>query len=554
MGKTIIERMCSIEEKLKQKRAEGCSVFSLFQNHSALKRFGDDLSSLCRDLSMTPVQVILLTAIIQKSPSYRLDAEDIANYLGMPYLRFLLLFKDVEALKRKGYIRITKEGIFRLPGSVLRSLTENKAVVPEPSEGLNTSLLLTRIRRILSVRADDEMTTAEAREEIDHLMMLNADTSLGRTYSKYLLGGKVEDIERLVFAALLYRYYYQDDDQIEWGDIDSYFEEDEMDYLRGWFSSEMMDLQTEGIIVFTGADGILTKEYFKIKDDIKNEALADVGGLKKKSGKITASRKIEYGSITPKELVYGQEVGEQVERLGELMGEDRFLEIRLKMMEMGHRTGFTCLFYGAPGTGKTETVYQLARRSGRDLFVVDVSQIKNCFVGESEKNIKDVFDKYRQTVRAGDTVPILLFNEADAIFGIRSEGAGHAVDKMENSIQNIILQEMEDLDGILIATTNLTCNLDKAFERRFLYKIRFEKPSVEARASIWKSMIPALSPEECSHLAASFDFSGGQIENVARKRAVQSLLAFEDPSFEDVCTYCREETIDDGCTRRKIGY
>ena len=125
---------------------------------------------------------------------------------------------------------------------------------------------------------------------------------------------------------------------------------------------------------------------------------------------------------------------------------------------------------------------------------------------------------------------------------------------MENSIQNIILQEMEDLDGILIATTNLTCNLDKAFERRFLYKIRFEKPSVEARASIWKSMIPALSTEECSHLAAAFDFSGGQIENIARKRAVRSLISNEEPSFEDVCAYCREETIGEPRPGRKIGF
>ena len=529
-------------------------MFTLFQNPAAMKRLGDDLSSLCWDLSMTPVQVIILTAIIRKSNCFRIDADDIASYLGMAYLRFLTLSDDVDVLRRRGYIRISKEGNYKVPGSVLRSLKDNQPVVPEPTEGLNTCQLLTRIRRILSIREDDEMSTEEAREEIDHLMAVNADTSLGRTYGKYLLDGKVDDIERLVFAALLYRYYYLDDDQVEWGDIDSYFEDDEMDTLRGWFSSEIMDLQTERIIEYTGNDGILTKEFFKIKDDIKEAALSDVGGLKKKSGKITSSHKIISAGITPKELVYSREVGEQVERLGSLMGEDRFTEIRLKMMEMGYRTGFTCLFYGAPGTGKTETAYQLARRSGRDIFVVDVSQIKSCWVGESEKNIKDVFDKYRQAVRSGDTVPILLFNEADAIFGIRSEGAGHAVDKMENSIQNIILQEMEDLDGILIATTNLTCNLDKAFERRFLYKIRFEKPSVEARASIWKSMIPALSPEECSHLAASFDFSGGQIENVARKRAVQSLLAFEDPSFEDVFAYCREETIDDGCTRRKIGY
>ena len=102
---------------------------------------------------------------------------------------------------------------------------------------------------------------------------------------------------------------------------------------------------------------------------------------------------------------------------------------------------------------------------------VDVDKIKSCWVGESEKNIKKLFDSYRAKCNNAELAPILLFNEADAVLGIRMEGAQTAVNKMENSIQNIILQEMETLEGIMIATTNLTSNLDKAFERRFLYKI-----------------------------------------------------------------------------------
>ena len=244
----------------------------------------------------------------------------------------------------------------------------------------------------------------------------------------------------------------------------------------------------------------------------------------------------------------------QVLQLKDLMSESRFARIRETMKEQNYRTGFSCLFYGGPGTGKTETVYQIARGSGRDLFVVDVSQIKSCWVGESEKNIKEVFARYRECVLRGGTIPILLFNEADAIFGIRSEGAGSAVDKMENSIQNIILQEMEDLDGILMATTNLTTNLDKAFERRFLYKIRFEKPSVEARARIWRQMIPELGEADATSLASEYDFSGGQIENIARKKTVKALISGERPTLEDIREYCREENIEDTSVRRKIGF
>ena len=179
----------------------------------------------------------------------------------------------------------------------------------------------------------------------------------------------------------------------------------------------------------------------------------------------------------------------------------------------------------------------------------------SCWVGESEKNIKAAFDRYRNYVKLCERAPILLFNEADAVLGIRQEGAQRAVDKMENSIQNIILQEMEQLDGIMIATTNLMQNLDKAFERRFLYKIEFSRPSIEAKRSIWQSIIPTLAEPIAEELAAEYDLSGGQIENIARKRTVELILNGEEPSFEQLHSMCRTEQLTgNGGTRRRIGY
>ncbi len=126
---------------------------------------------------------------------------------------------------------------------------------------------------------------------------------------------------------------------------------------------------------------------------------------------------------------------------------------------------------------------------------------------------------------------------------------------MENSLQNIILQEMEQLDGIMIATTNLTQNLDKAFERRFLYKIEFEKPSAEAKSRIWRSMIPTLDEQTAVTLAKRYDFSGGQIENIARKRTVDMILLGGEPSIEQLDEYCRSEMLGQPeRSRRKIGF
>ena len=125
---------------------------------------------------------------------------------------------------------------------------------------------------------------------------------------------------------------------------------------------------------------------------------------------------------------------------------------------------------------------------------------------------------------------------------------------MENSIQNIILQEMETLEGIMIATTNLTTNLDKAFERRFLYKIRFDKPTLDSRAKIWQTMLSGISDEEAMILASQFDLSGGEIENIARKHSVNAILSGKDTiDIQEIITSCKQERISQN-NLPKIGF
>ena len=548
MAKTIIESMYRITEKMR----DPSNSDQILINPMTAKRAASEIRMLKALLGLETMQVIILTAIVQKSSRYRIDAEDISDFLGMEYLKFLMHDSDLEVLRKKGYIRKDSEGHITIPSEVMKQLKANKPVEPEPTTGLTTGKILSRLRKLLEIRDNDEMTTMELCEEIESLMRDNPETSLARVHRKYLQNLHFTEI--VYFYAMVHAYWFNDDDMIGWHDVDDYLDEDELDDIRTDSKTGRLFLQRRNVIEYTGDDGILSKDFLHIKDEIKAEVFADVGGLHKKEAKVSASRKIEAASIKEKALFYNPTEARLVSQLQDLMSEERFAFIRQTMKDQNYRTGFTCLFYGGPGTGKTETVYQIARESGRDLFIVDVSQIKSCWVGESEKNIKEVFARYRECVQRGGAIPILLFNEADAIFGIRSEGAGSAVDKLENSIQNIILQEMEDLDGILMATTNLTANLDKAFERRFLYKIRFEKPSVEARSCIWRKMIPELTEGEATELATEFDFSGGQIENIARKKTVKALISGERPTISDIRDYCREENIEETSTRRKIGF
>ena len=300
-------------------------------------------------------------------------------------------------------------------------------------------------------------------------------------------------------------------------------------------------------------DGFVDRESFRMTIEAKRELFAELNLSSLNQGKKRGDV-IKAEEIVPKSLFYGDKICAQISELGKLLDEEQYTQIHSRMKETGFRCGFTCLFYGSAGTGKTETVLQLARQTGRDILQVNISQIKSMWVGESEKNIKQVFDNYRAKVKESIIAPILLFNEADAVIGKRQEGAERAVDKMENSIQNIILQEMETLDGILIATTNLAQNMDKAFERRFLYKIKFEKPTVEARISMWREMIPVLKEEEARMLAAKYDFSGGQIENIARHYTIGNILHGDSENIiEELFTYCESERLETKGTRR-IGF
>jgi hypothetical protein len=289
-------------------------------------------------------------------------------------------------------------------------------------------------------------------------------------------------------------------------------------------------------------DGFVNRESFKLTDKAKKELLTelDLKEFKARSGKGL----MLWDSLPEKKLFYnGREAG-RIAELSALLREENFGKIRERLVGHNMRKGFACLLSGGPGTGKTETVYQIARETRRNIMTVDISAIKGMYVGETEKHIKAVFDNYRSAVSAADRAPILLFNEADAVIGKRIEftGSSRAVDRMENTMQNIILQELENLDGILIATTNLTKNMDGAFDRRFLYRIEFDKPDPAARASIWLSVLPELSSGDAETLASRFDFSGGQIENVVRRFTVDSVLAGDiAPSLDRLLPLCRDE-------------
>jgi len=191
------------------------------------------------------------------------------------------------------------------------------------------------------------------------------------------------------------------------------------------------------------------------------------------------------------------------------------------------------IFYGAAGTGKTMTAYSLAKSLKRQVLAFDCSKILSMYVGESEKNVRKIFDSFYELSEKTKTEPILLLNEADQFLGARSSGNITGSDQMHNQMQNIFLEQIENFKGMLIATTNLLENIDKAFSRRFNYKIEFKKPDKDQREQLWKLMLPKDAPYEEDFdfkELSSYTLTGGQI-NLIVKNTAYKVAVKEEPLF-----------------------
>jgi len=198
------------------------------------------------------------------------------------------------------------------------------------------------------------------------------------------------------------------------------------------------------------------------------------------------------------------------------------------------------IFYGAAGTGKTMTAVSLARTLKKPILSFDCSKILSMYVGESEKNVRRVFDDFKELGKKAKVEPILLLNEADQFLSSRSEGQGSSADKMHNQMQNIFLEQIEKFEGILIATTNLLGNIDKAFSRRFNYKIEFKKPGKKQRLRLWQFMLPERADYEEGFdidQLAGYELTGGQInliiKNTAYAVAIRDESVFGMSDFVD---------------------
>lgn len=501
-----------------------------------------EIGLLCDSFGITERQAVLFSVSLQRGP-YRVDFSDFASHFDLSRIKVLSLASDIDALVCKRLLRYRDakdRDSFDIPNEVVNALKRNEAYVKPNSTGLDCFELLDEIDHLFDDLDNNSINPQSLNVSIRELMADNPNIDFVQKFNS--LGIKKSD-NWLLLMWMCNRVVNHDDNDFRLGEIEElYPTRGEYSNARAKLRSGENVLMTNNLVEHKVVDGMADNNRMGITDHAKALLLSE---FKINNCEENVSNLIKAESLQAKQLFYNEGMDKQVDEITSLLSPAKYNKIIERMRKKGFRQGFTCLFYGAAGTGKTETVYQLARATGRDIMLVDVPQIKSKWVGDSEKNIKAVFDRYREAVKHSKQAPILLFNEADAIFGVRKNEAQNAVDKMENTVQNIILQEMEQLEGILIATTNLEQNLDSAFERRFLYKLKFERPSSKVRAKIWQSMLAEITKNDALALADQFELSGGQIENVARKFTINDILfgCKKGQVLKVLKDYCKNETL-----------
>ncbi len=293
--------------------------------------------------------------------------------------------------------------------------------------------------------------------------------------------------------------------------------------------------------------------YIKLSEHAMDVLLGGYQDSIKKEFRPKMGILIHPEKIETEQLFYNDSEFEQIETLSNALEEDNYKNLMTRLKDNGMKPGFTVLLYGYPGTGKTSSVKQVAKASGRSIFMVEIQKIQSKWVGESEKNLAKVFEEYKQAKRSFDKTPILLFNEADAILGKRMN-VNSSVDKSFNTLQNILLQELEEFEGIFMATTNLADQLDSAFDRRLLYKIDFKKPAEPVRKKILSNVFKDISSKTIDVITEKFSLTGGQIANIKKKLLVKSVLDSNLDQESYLTTLCNEEFILSKSGRSTIGF
>ena len=509
-------------------------------------------SYLFDKLGLNAIQCVIIAMLVEagKPMSFR----QMGKILGLSRLSMMTHYNDIEELFRMRWLlhrgAEESDGVYDgycLARGVVSAIRENRPFKPEVLECESTQEFVDRLaEHVAKGYRDENLVFKDEKYWLQEMVSANAELPICKVALSF------NDIDSLSLLMLVVCDYANFNGAEEEGigprDVQLVYPQECTPNFRRVVDAMQKGthlLFRENLIEHKCVNGMAETNQYVATSHLKNEILADFSPLDHSDKHVPQMDGVKsYKDITAKALFYNKEEGEQVERLRGILSQEQLPIIQERLKSKGMRTGVCVLLHGQPGTGKTATVYELARQTRRDIIQVQVTDFKDKYVGESEAKLKKIFSDYRQCCKNSEVTPILLLNEGDAILGKRIENVEHGTEQMMNALQNILLEEMETIQGIMIVTTNLITNLDKAFERRFIFKVKFEKPGTEVKAHIWQSMLENLDVKEAMSLAHEFDVTGGEIENIARKATMEYILTGKESDIDTIRKFTKQEKLE----------
>lgn len=532
-----------------------------------LNEIEPNLASISDFLGITAMQSVLLSVIIAMNLQSDIVAfADIARYFDLNGISLARYEADITVLLSRHFIELVSSDERRrfrekrlnaceyyVNKKFYDALQRNELFIPEPSNDLDVFSLLKRIKQLI-LHKNDYLSESGLMIELSSL--LDKNMGLGFVHELRLLD---LDDESLLFYLFICSEFADDPNaNIDLPEVIGQLYDSARNniQIRRLFLNEEHPLQKLSLLelekdFFRGdAQVLLTEKSWEMM-------LGDDNGIvmKKKIPSNKYFRFVPNAEIVEKRLQYSFEEQKEIDFITNSLMPDNYELLTERLREKALPAGLCILFYGEAGTSKTQLCYTIAKKTGRDILDFRLSAAKSMYYGESQKEIKRAFDQYRDIVSHSTVAPIFLMNEADGIISKRmSSSPNPAVMQTENAIQAIILNELESLDGILIATTNLQDNFDSSFYRRFLVKKRFQKPSREIRKLIWADKMPWLTEEQVGILS-NYEITGAIIENCQRKLLIENLLhAQGNPSLDLIINWLEEEAMAPSVLRNTVGF
>ena len=389
----------------------------------------------------------------------------------------------------------------------------------------------------------DHLGKAEVKQYLEDIVEKNAQLNVIKYCNRKYFTETV--LDAYVCLAVCVKSIY-DNDAFNFSYMDNYINmgKNYIQYMRREILTESWAPIAEGLIENAGGGMVDFNPELKLTPKGFDYFLKELDPemlqfLRSRLGKVNVPM-MQPKDIQKVDLYFNPDFAKRIDRMSTILMPQKFAEFQASFPKNAKMKGLTLLFHGGPGSGKTETVLQLCRKTKRPLMKIEVTDFQSKWVGESERKLKQIFTDYKTACERMEMAPILFLNECDQIIGKRV-GIRNSVDQMNNALQNILLEQLEQFQGIMIGTTNLTKNMDEAFERRFAMKFQFESPNETAKVSIWKSAIKGLRQQEAIALVKQFDFTPGEINNVARRFMVENLLGLEKSRLQTLQELCETE-------------